>query len=285
MQGATNVTRMDYASPLSQRARVLAGGRAAARRRGARRARTWIRMMLVELNRMSSHLLFQATNGMDIGAVSMMLYGWREREEVLRYFEYVTGLRMNHNFIRPGGVAADLPDGWQERVLELCDIVEQGVAEYDELLSREPDLARAHRRHRRHHHRGVPRAQHHRPDPALDRVRLGPAQGAAVPRLRRGRLRRHLQRRTATCSTATASGSTRSSSRSKIVRQCVEKHARRRLPRAGQEAHAAAARPYRRVDGSADPPLQAVHRGLQGAARARRTSRSSRRAARSVATW
>ena len=46
---------------------------------------TWIRMMLVELNRMASHLLFQATNGMDIGAVSMMLYGWREREEVLRY--------------------------------------------------------------------------------------------------------------------------------------------------------------------------------------------------------
>ena len=45
---------------------------------------TWIRMMLVELNRMSSHLLFQATNGMDIGAVSMMLYGWREREELLR---------------------------------------------------------------------------------------------------------------------------------------------------------------------------------------------------------
>ena len=70
---------------------------------------------------MSSHLLFQATNGMDIGAVSMMLYGWREREEVLRFLEYVTGLRMNHNYIRPGGVAADLPDGWQERVLDVCD--------------------------------------------------------------------------------------------------------------------------------------------------------------------
>jgi NADH-quinone oxidoreductase subunit D len=99
---------------------------------------TWIRMMLVELNRMSSHLLFQATNGMDIGAVSMMLYGWREREEVLRYLEYVTGLRMNHNFIRPGGVAADLPDGWQERVLELCDTVERGAGDYDSLLSENP---------------------------------------------------------------------------------------------------------------------------------------------------
>ena len=54
-------------------------------------------------------MLFLATNGLDIGAVGMMLYGLREREEVLRFFEKVTGLRMNHNYIRPGGVAADLP--------------------------------------------------------------------------------------------------------------------------------------------------------------------------------
>jgi NADH-quinone oxidoreductase subunit D len=95
-------------------------------------------MMLVELNRISSHLLFQATNGMDLGAVSMMIYGWRERELTLRLLETITGLRMNHNFIRPGGVAADLPDGWQEDVLELCEAVERGVAEYDSLLSENP---------------------------------------------------------------------------------------------------------------------------------------------------
>ena len=137
VQGGTNVTRMDYASPLSNE---LVFSMAVERLLDVDvppRA-TWIRMMLVELNRMASHLLFQATNGMDIGAVSMMLYGWREREEVLRYLEYVTGLRMNHNFIRPGGVAADLPDGWQERVLELCDTVEAGINEYDELLSENP---------------------------------------------------------------------------------------------------------------------------------------------------
>ena len=137
VQGGTNVTRMDYAAPLSNE---LVYSMAVERLLDIEvppRA-TWIRMMLVELNRMSSHLLFQATNGMDIGAVSMMLYGWREREEVLRYLEFVTGLRMNHNFIRPGGVAADLPDGWQERVLELCDTVEHGIAEYEELLSENP---------------------------------------------------------------------------------------------------------------------------------------------------
>jgi NADH-quinone oxidoreductase subunit D len=137
VQGGTNVTRMDYAAPLSNE---LVYSMAVERLLDVDvppRA-TWIRMMLVELNRMSSHLLFQATNGMDIGAVSMMLYGWREREEVLRYLEYVTGLRMNHNFIRPGGVAAELPDGWQARALELCETVERGAREYEELLSENP---------------------------------------------------------------------------------------------------------------------------------------------------
>ena len=137
VQGGTNVTRMDYAAPLSNE---LVYSMAVERLLDVDvppRA-TWIRMMLVELNRMSSHLLFQATNGLDIGAVSMMLYGWREREEVLRYLEYVTGLRMNHNFIRAGGVAADLPDGWQARALELCETVERGAREYEELLSENP---------------------------------------------------------------------------------------------------------------------------------------------------
>jgi NADH-quinone oxidoreductase subunit D len=137
VQGGTNVTRMDYAAPLSNELVYSMAVERLLDLDVPPRA-TWIRMMLVELNRMSSHLLFQATNGMDIGAVSMMLYGWREREEVLRYLEYVTGLRMNHNFIRPGGVAADLPDGWQERVLELCDTVDHGAREYEELLSENP---------------------------------------------------------------------------------------------------------------------------------------------------
>jgi len=67
-----------------------------------------------------------------------MLYGWREREEVLRLLEMITGLRMNHNYIRPGGLAADLPDGWRGRVLEVMEIVEEGVADYDALLTQNP---------------------------------------------------------------------------------------------------------------------------------------------------
>jgi NADH-quinone oxidoreductase subunit D len=137
VQGPTNVTRMDYAAPFSNE---LVYSMAVERLLDIDvppRA-TWIRMMFQELNRMSSHLLFQATNGMDIGAVTMMLYGWREREEVLRFYEKTTGLRMNPNYIRPGGVAVDLHEGWQDDALALCDTVEAGVRDYDELLSENP---------------------------------------------------------------------------------------------------------------------------------------------------
>ena len=137
VQGATNVTRMDHASPLSNE---LVFSMAVERLLDIDvppRA-TWIRMYLNELNRMASHLLFQATNGLDMGALSMIVYGWREREETLRFLERITGLRMNNNFIRPGGVAAELPDGWEEGTLELCTTVEKGVAEYDELLTQNP---------------------------------------------------------------------------------------------------------------------------------------------------
>jgi NADH-quinone oxidoreductase subunit D len=137
VQGATNVTRMDYASPLSNELVWSLAVEQLLDVEVPPRA-VWARMMLAELNRMASHLLFQATNGMDIGAVSMMLYGWREREETLRLIETITGLRMNNNFIRPGGIAADLPDGWEEDVLSLCDIVQEGINEYDQLLTNNP---------------------------------------------------------------------------------------------------------------------------------------------------
>ena len=137
MQGCTNVTRMDYLSPLFNE---LAFSLATEKLLGVEMPEraTWIRMLMCELNRMASHLLFMATNGMDLGAVGMMIYGWREREEVLTFFEKVTGLRMNHNYIRPGGVAADLPPDWQHDVLALCAKIEPRLDEYDTLLSGQP---------------------------------------------------------------------------------------------------------------------------------------------------
>ena len=137
LQGPTNVTRMDYASPLFSELAFSMATEALLGLELPPRA-TWIRMLMCELNRISSHLLFQATNGMDIGAVSMMIYGWREREEALRLLETITGLRMNHNYIRPGGVAADLPDGWRDEVLTLIDKLPARLNEFDTLLTGQP---------------------------------------------------------------------------------------------------------------------------------------------------
>ncbi len=139
MQGGTNVTRMDYLSPLNcELVFAMATEKLLGIDGEIPERAVWIRMLMSELNRMSSHLLFMATNGMDIGAVSMMLYGWREREIVLRFFQKVTGLRMNHNFIRPGGVAADMPAGWRDDVLEILDMLPDRLGEYDILLTNQP---------------------------------------------------------------------------------------------------------------------------------------------------
>jgi NADH-quinone oxidoreductase subunit D len=137
VQGSTNVTRMDYLSPLNNE---LVFSLATEKLLGVElppRA-VWIRMLMSELNRMSSHLMWMATNGMDLGSTSMMIYGFRERELVLRFFEKTTGVRMNHNYIRPGGVAADLPDGWEDDVQIICDTVAERTYEYDQLLTGQP---------------------------------------------------------------------------------------------------------------------------------------------------
>ena len=137
LQGATNVTRMDYLAPFhnelcySLAVEQLLGSEIPPRAQA-------IRVLMTELNRVSSHLLWLATQGMDLGAISMMLYGWREREACLGFFERVTGLRMNHNYIRPGGVAADLHDGWEEDVADLLEVIPAGISEYEEMLSDNP---------------------------------------------------------------------------------------------------------------------------------------------------
>ena len=137
VQGATNVTRMDYLSPLHNELVFSLATEALLDVEMPPRA-TWIRMLMVELNRVSSHLLWVATNGGDLGSTSMLIYGFREREMVLAFFEKATGLRMNHNYIRPGGVAADLPDGWQDDVEIICETILARTYEYDELITGQP---------------------------------------------------------------------------------------------------------------------------------------------------
>jgi NADH-quinone oxidoreductase subunit D len=136
-QGATNVTRMDYLSPLTNELVFSLATEALLGIEIPDRA-VWARMLLAELQRMSSHLTFLATNGMDLGSTTMMIFGFREREMILGFFQKATGLRMNHNFIRPGGIAADLPDGWEDDVELLCDNISTRLGDYDELFTGQP---------------------------------------------------------------------------------------------------------------------------------------------------
>ena len=136
-QGATNVTRMDYLSPLNNELVFALATEKLLGMELTPRA-VWIRMLLSELQRMSSHLVWLATNGMDLGSTTMTIFGFRERELVLAFFEKTTGVRMNHNFIRPGGTAADLPDGWEDDVEVILDNVTTRLGDYDELLTGQP---------------------------------------------------------------------------------------------------------------------------------------------------
>ena len=116
-QGVTFVTRMDYLSPFFNEAAYCLG---VEKLLGIsddipERAQI-IRVMMMELNRVSSHLVALATGGMELGALTAMIFGFRERESVLDLFELVTGLRMNSAYIRPGGVAQDLPPGAEQQI-------------------------------------------------------------------------------------------------------------------------------------------------------------------------
>ena len=137
IQGGTNVTRMDYLSPVINELGYSMAVEKLLDIEVPDRA-VWIRMMMSELNRISSHLVWMATNGMDLGSSSMMIYGLRERELILAFFEKTAGLRLNLNYVRPGGVAADLPDGWQDDVLVVCDTINERTYEYDQLLTGQP---------------------------------------------------------------------------------------------------------------------------------------------------
>jgi NADH-quinone oxidoreductase subunit D len=136
-QGVTFVTRMDYLAPFhNETAYCLAVERLLGIEAPARAQA--IRVLLMELNRISSHLVWLATGGMELGALSMMLYGFREREQIIDIFEHITGLRMNHAYVRPGGLSTDLPDGSLDLVKRFVETFPSKVDEYEELLTENP---------------------------------------------------------------------------------------------------------------------------------------------------
>ena len=98
----------------------------------------WMRVMLCELQRISSHLVWLGTHAMDVGAMTPYFYTFREREEILKVFEMFSGQRMMTSYIRPGGLALEPPRGWHKAVTKVTDQVARGIEEYHQLLTSNP---------------------------------------------------------------------------------------------------------------------------------------------------
>jgi NADH-quinone oxidoreductase subunit D len=138
-QGVTFCTRMDYVAPLFNEAVYVMGVEKLLEIEDDIPEKALVmRVLLMELNRIASHLVAIATGGMEIGALTVMTIGFREREMVLDLFETITGLRMNHAFIRPGGVAQDLPDGALDQVRDFVKVMRKRLPEYAALCNANP---------------------------------------------------------------------------------------------------------------------------------------------------
>jgi NADH-quinone oxidoreductase subunit D len=136
VQGTTFVTRADYLAPLfNEAAYCLAVEKLLGVTDDITERANTIRVLFMELNRISSHLVWIATTGMELGAISMMLYGFREREYILDIFEETTGLRMNHAYFRPGGVAQDVPESAIKKIRDLLVYLPKKLKEYEAMLS------------------------------------------------------------------------------------------------------------------------------------------------------
>ncbi|MFE2302382.1 NADH-quinone oxidoreductase subunit D [Streptomyces sp. NPDC059445] len=138
-QGTTFVTRMDYLTPFfNETAYCLGVEKLLGITDQIPDRASIIRVLLMELNRLSSHLVCIATGGMELGATTIMIYGFRDRELILDIYELITGLRMNHAFIRPGGLAQDLPPGAVDQIREFVKKMTKNLPEYDKLATGNP---------------------------------------------------------------------------------------------------------------------------------------------------
>ena len=138
-QGVTFCTRMDYVAPLfNETVYCLAVEKLLGITEQIPERASIIRVLMMELNRVTSHLVCLATAGMEMGATTIMTIGFRERERILAIFEMVTGLRMNHGYVRPGGVAQDLPRGAIDKIRDAVPLIRRGIGELERLVNENP---------------------------------------------------------------------------------------------------------------------------------------------------
>lgn len=134
-QGVTFVTRMDYLAPFfNEAAYCLAVEKLLGITNQIPERASIIRVMLMEFNRISSHLVALGTGALELGALSPMIFAFRERELILNVYEMITGLRMNSAYIRPGGVAMDLPEDAIPKLREIVKELRTNLKDTEKLL-------------------------------------------------------------------------------------------------------------------------------------------------------
>ena len=133
-QCITLTDRIDYLAPLSNNLGFCLAAERLIGIEVPKRAQ-YIRVLLTELTRITSHLVWLGTHAIDLGAMSVFLYSFREREEVMKIFEYVSGQRMMTSYFRIGGLALEPPPGWLDRVQHVVDSLPGHVDEYEDLLT------------------------------------------------------------------------------------------------------------------------------------------------------
>jgi NADH-quinone oxidoreductase subunit D len=133
-QAITLTDRMDYLNPLGNNLVYCMAVEKLLDLEVPKRAQ-YIRVMMVELQRISSHLVWLGTHAIDLGAMSVFLYCFREREEILKIFEMFAGQRMMTSYIRIGGVALQPPAGWRQAIDRFLKYMPSRVDEYETLLT------------------------------------------------------------------------------------------------------------------------------------------------------
>lgn len=140
-QGVTFCTRMDYVAPfLNEAPYVLAIEKLLGITDEIPERATVIRVLFMELCRIASHFVAIGTAGNELGATTIMIAGFNGREEILRVFEAVSGVRMNHGYFRPGGVATDLPEGFETYIRERIPGIRKYIGELGDLMLANPIL-------------------------------------------------------------------------------------------------------------------------------------------------
>ena len=260
LQAVPYFDRLDYVAPMNQEHAYALAVEALLGLEIPGRAQ-YIRVLYSEISRIANHLMNVCTMALDVGAMTPFFWGFEERERTMEFYERASGSRLHAAYFRPGGVAYDLAPELLSRHRRVERGLPQGHRRHRERADREPHLQAADGRYRHSERAGGLRLGSHRAGAARLRRFLGPATQSALRGLQRTRFRgaNRYQRRLLR---ALSGPRGRDAAKREDHHAMPRKNSGRAGQGPGQQDHAAGQGRDEGVDGSANPSLQTIHRGL-----------------------